>query len=156
MAQQPRLRKVETVTNRVIQGTYADFKIVKTRNVAQLIIEVPLEEAQSAIQMFGVPTPQKEQWVAVAALHEVSVESNSEDGRKAIVSSQMLCRSDKFGNFLREQMGMGEVQDTDESRAQGLRAILGITSRSELGKDQASLQAFYRIKGEYDQWAMQI
>ena len=142
------------MTNKIIQGTYADFKIVKTRNVAQMVVEIPLEEAQSAITMFGVPTPQKEQWVAVAALHEVSVTSNGEEGRKAIVSSQMLCRSYKFGFFLREQMGMTEVEDTDESRAQGLRTILGINSRSELGKDEGSLKAFYRIKGEFDQWVM--
>lgn len=144
------------MNNRVIQGTYADFKIVKTRNVAQLVIEVPLEQAQSAIQMFGVPTPQKEQWVAVAALHEVSVQTNGEEGRKAVISSQMICKSELFGKFLREEMGLGEVEDNDESRSQGLRTLLGIHSRSELGKDQASLQAFYRIKGEYDQWLMQI
>ena len=43
-------------TNKIIQGTYADFKIVKTRNVAQMINEIPLENAQEAINMFGVPT----------------------------------------------------------------------------------------------------
>ena len=43
-------------TNRVIQGTYADFKIVKTRNVAQMIIEIPLESAQEAINKY-LPKP---------------------------------------------------------------------------------------------------
>ena len=144
------------MTNRVVQGTYADFKIVKTRNVAQIIVEVPLEQAQSAIQMFGVPTPTREQWVAVAALHEVSVHTNGEEGQRAIVSAQMGCKSQMFGKFLREQMGILEVEDNDESRAESLRSILGITSRSELGKDKSTLEAFYRIKGEYDQWLMQI
>ena len=56
-------------TNRVMQGTYSDFKIIKSRNVAQVIIEIPLEIANDFISMFGVPRPDEEIWVAIAELN---------------------------------------------------------------------------------------
>jgi hypothetical protein len=52
----------------VISGTYSDFKIIRSRKVAQLIIEVPIEQAQALITALGLPNPAEETWVAVARL----------------------------------------------------------------------------------------
>lgn len=54
--------------NAVIDGTYSDFKLVKTRSVFQMVIEGPIERAAEAIAMFGVPQPGQEIHVAVARL----------------------------------------------------------------------------------------
>ena len=138
-------------TNRVIQGTYADFKIVKTRNVAQMIIEIPLETAQEAINIFGVPTPSLEQWVAVAVLHSNVVQKN-EDAVNAIKQAGMLCKSESFGRFLQTKFVSEVLPDQPESIADGLRKVLGIKSRTEFHENDDARIAFNRIKGEYDQW----
>jgi len=70
-------------TNRITKGTYSDFKIVKTRNVAQVIVEIPLEQAEEFVNMFGMPTPNMEKWVAVARLND-EVVSKNEDSTIAI------------------------------------------------------------------------
>lgn len=57
-----------------ISGTFADFKLVKTRGQAQLVVEIPIEQAQAALEVFGVPQPGKEVPVAVARLTETATE----------------------------------------------------------------------------------
>jgi len=52
-----------------IRASYADLKLVKTRQVAQLIFEVPIEDFDAAYEVLGgLPNPAKEQWFAIAAL----------------------------------------------------------------------------------------
>lgn len=52
-----------------MDGCYSDFRIVKTRSVAQLIVEIPIERAAEAVALFGVPQPGQEIHVAVARLN---------------------------------------------------------------------------------------
>ena len=140
------------MTNKVIAGTYADFKIVKTRNVAQFVVEIPLEQADAAIQMFGVPKTSVEQWVAIAALKETAVTKNQE-GAEMIKLAAMLCGNPEFGVFLRDNLRMAEININDsESVASGLRTALGIKSRTEFHDDDEARLAFTRLKGEYDKW----
>jgi len=142
------------MNEKIIRGTYADFKIVKTRGVAQFVVEIPIDHAQEAIQMCGVPTPEAEQWVAIAALHKTQVVEN-ETATKAIQQAGMLCKTPDFGVFLRDAVGIDGVQpDSPESIANGLRTVLGVQSRRDFHTDDAALDAFHRVKGEYDQWLM--
>lgn len=54
-----------------IKGTFSDFRAVKGRKVAQLIIEVPIEQADAALHALGgVPMPDNPKWVALARLNE--------------------------------------------------------------------------------------
>ena len=139
---------------KIIQGTYADFKIVKTRSVAQFVVEIPLEQADAAIQMFGLPKASVEQWVAIAALRKQAVVKNQE-GSDAIKLAAMLCNNPEFGLFMRDVIGMPEVDINDgESVATALRAALGIKSRTEFHADDDARLAFNRLKGEYDKWLM--
>jgi hypothetical protein len=58
----------------VIRGTYSDLKIVKTRRVFQVVIELPLEQFSHAMEVLGgAPLPDREVWVAVARLNEGSL-----------------------------------------------------------------------------------
>lgn len=142
------------MSNKVIQGTYADFKIVKTRNVAQFIIEVPLEHANSAINTFGLPDPAVEKWVAIAMLNTTYIERD-ETASRAIQVAGMLCKEASFGRFMRDKLGMAEIiPENSTSIANGLRTILGVQSRTEMYDQPETIQAFNRIKGEYDSWLM--
>jgi hypothetical protein len=138
-------------TNRITKGTYSDFKIVKTRNVAQIIVEIPLEQAEEFVNMFGMPTPNMEKWVAVARLNDEVVNKN-EDSTIAIQKCGMLCKEERFGMFLKNAKNMQEVNPFEsDSIANSLRAILGIKSRTEL-HDPINLLAWNRLLSEYENW----
>lgn len=52
-----------------IKGQFADFKIIKTRKLAQLIIEIPIEQADAALATLGgIPRSDNERWIALARL----------------------------------------------------------------------------------------
>lgn len=137
-----------------MEGTYSDFKLVKTRSVAQIVIEIPLERASSWVEMFGLPTPNMEQWVAIAALRQQSI-VKSDESNQAVKVAGMLCNSSEFGVFLRDIVGLPEVEpDKPETIADALRTILGIKSRTEFHTNEQAMNAFYRVKGEYESWQM--
>lgn len=57
------------MSDAVTAGSFADFKLVKTRKVAQFVIEFPLERADEALELLGgLPRPDREVWVAIARL----------------------------------------------------------------------------------------
>lgn len=141
-------------TNKIIQGTYSDYKIVKSRSVAQIIVEIPLETAESFVQMFGMPLPSKEKWVALAMLNERVINKN-DDIAFAIQKCGILCKDKRFGKFLQEEKKMHEVNPDDEnSIASALKTILGIRSRTEL-HNQESLLAWNRLLSEYESHLIQ-
>jgi len=92
-------------SNRITKGTYSDFRIVRSRNIAQVIVEIPLEKAEEFVAMFGMPTPHTEKWVAVAGLNEEVINKN-EEVTKCIQKAGMLCKEEKFGTFLKEHKKM--------------------------------------------------
>lgn len=53
-----------------IRATYSDLKFLKTRKVAQVVLELPIEQAGEFVSLFGAPDPSRETWVAVALLSE--------------------------------------------------------------------------------------
>lgn len=139
---------------RVCSGTYADFKIVKTRNVAQVIIEIPLEQGNDFVTRFGLPDPHIEKWVAIALMKANTIQHDP-SASSAIQAAGILCKEPKFGEFLRDQIGLPEVRpDQEPSIVDGLRTILGIKSRTEMHENSEAVKAFNRIKGEYDSWRM--
>ncbi len=51
------------------QACYADWRLIKTRKVVQIILEVPTEDADLAYQVLGgMPNFAESKWVGVAAL----------------------------------------------------------------------------------------
>lgn len=142
------------MTNSVMEGTYSDFKLVKTRSVAQIIVEIPIERASRWVEMFGLPTPNMEQWVAIAALRQSAI-VKSDESTQAVKVAGMLCNNPEFGVFLRDVVGLSEVlPDNADSIANALRTILGIHSRTEFHTNEEAMTAFYRVKGEYESWLM--
>lgn len=55
-------------------ATYSDWKVIKTRQVVQIILEVPLKAAGHAYNVLGgMPDFENEGWVAVARLEKKDV-----------------------------------------------------------------------------------
>lgn len=52
-------------------ASYADWKIVKTRRVVQVIFEIPLEAAGHAHNVLGgMPDPEAETWFGIARMEK--------------------------------------------------------------------------------------
>tara|TARA_R100000231_G_scaffold65528_1_gene52727 strand:+ start:65 stop:487 length:423 start_codon:yes stop_codon:yes gene_type:complete len=131
----------------VIRGTYADFKLVKTRSVVQMIIEIPIEEATKVTNNFGIPTPSEEKWVAVALLDNRKVEVNTR-ASKAIQQAGILGSDIAFGTWLKTKVP--EVNPNhSETIVNGIRAITGVKSRSEFTSNDTALKIWERLYDEY-------
>jgi predicted metalloenzyme YecM len=47
----------------VTQGTFADFRLIKGRKVCQIVIEVPIEQADQALAALGgLPQPMQQRY----------------------------------------------------------------------------------------------
>jgi hypothetical protein len=58
----------------VLQATYSDIKIIKTRKVLQISVEVPLEHFDLAMMVLGgAPMPDKETWLGIVRLDKAVV-----------------------------------------------------------------------------------
>jgi len=53
----------------VISGSFADYRLVKSRSVLQVIVEIPIEQQGAAFAALGYPLPGTEIPVAVARLN---------------------------------------------------------------------------------------
>ena len=47
------------MTQAAFKATYSDLRFVKSRKVAQIVLELPLEQADGFIQAFGTPNPRQ-------------------------------------------------------------------------------------------------
>ena len=141
-------------TNRIMKGTYSDYKLIKTRGVISVSVEFPIEQAEEFVRMFGMPKPDTEKWVAIAGLNEEVIHRN-EDVVRTIQQAGMLCKEINFGRFLKNQKNMLDViPEKEDTIAKGLRAILGIQSRTDFHNDNNALIAFNRLKSEYETWTI--
>ena len=141
-------------TNRIMKGTYSDYKLIKTRGVISVSVEFPIEQAEEFVRMFGMPKPDTEKWVAIAGLNEKVIHRN-EDVVRTIQQAGMLCKEINFGRFLKNQKNMLDViPEKEDTIAKGLRAILGIQSRTDFHNDNNALIAFNRLKSEYETWTI--
>jgi len=65
------------MADEALRGTYSDFKLVKTRSVVQVIIEMPITDAKKIVEFMGMPNPAEEQWVALALLKKPGTDEKS-------------------------------------------------------------------------------
>lgn len=123
--------------NAVIDGVYADFKFVKTRGVAQVVVEIPLERAATFVEMFGVPNPSEETWVAVARMRaqpkpEKPKERQRWEDMRPSAAAALACKSKRFQEFITERVHGDPFEITEHEADQYLKSELGIASKTEL------------------------
>lgn len=134
--------------NAVIAGTFSDFKIVKSRRAAQIIVEVPLERAEAAISILGMPRPEAERWVAIAPLafnpSQPPTALGTDEGQRAVTAAVLRCKEPDFQRFL---LGPGDW--TEDDAAQALYERLDITSRREIGTKPGVLARWKALSGAF-------
>ena len=136
-----------------VLATFSDFKIVKGRKVAQLILEVPLEGAQAAlVALGGVPQPDSAQWVGIAPVDPDAAQKPAEKrkGGKLAQRAGILCGEPAFIRFLHERYQVSP--STPENAAGYSRAYCGVESRSELDHNEEAATLFAVITDNYRDW----
>lgn len=70
-----------------VKASYSDFKILKTRSVFQIVLEAPIEDAESFVTAFGLPLPGRERPVALALLNSTMPPVAEDSGTAAADTS---------------------------------------------------------------------
>lgn len=135
-------------------GTYSDLRFIKSRKVAQVVIELPIEQANRFLQAFGAPNPTAECWVAIARLNnapeEEAVEQQPEkprrqwDALRPSARAGILCGETAFAAFLKCK--------TKDEAADRLRKHCGVKSRSEFDEDETALMKFEMVERDFQRW----
>lgn len=137
------------MTEAVIKGTYSDFKLIKTRNVVQMIIEVPIEQAQQITTKFGMPQPHEEKWVAVALLKTEPILINN-DASRAIQQAGVLGQDIAFGTWLSHtRTDVSVTPNNIASIQQAIRVICGVTSRADFKNTPKALETWQKLYSAY-------
>lgn len=141
------------------QGTYSDFRLVKGRKVAQIVVEVPIEAADHALEVLGgVPRPDAERHVAVARLqippgatgaaigsaaadHPPPPERSAAPGGAYAKRAGILCNDPKFQAW----MGTPDAEQT----AERLRLQTGVHSRRDYDHDPDARRRFLNLETSY-------
>lgn len=142
-----------------IRAAYSDWKLVRTRQVIQLVFEVPLAEADAAYEVIGgMPDPSKERWFAIAALQAEAPPANvikipdKRDWHNVQPAAQagIRCNEGIFISFLRETF----ANDWRESAnaAECVRRICGVQSRAELSTDRRARVMWHQLDQQFLAW----
>jgi len=141
------------VSASAFKATYSDWKLVRTRQVIQIVFEVPLADADSAYEILGgMPNSSKERWFGIAAINTSAAPKQKKDWRDLPPSQQSGIRCDDplFAHFLKEQRpdDWHEAQDP----AACVRLICGVESRSELGTNHKARVIWHQIDEQFQAW----
>jgi hypothetical protein len=145
------------------QATFASFRLVQGRKVAQLIFELPIEAADNALSVLGgVPNPEQTRWVGIARIDPKATKPklSGKDLWRASSECAMLCKEPKFWDFLNdnwwyfsEAPNAMEAAAVDEKTAtNAVRRLLGCDSRSSLDSDPDMARKWGAMKLQYEEW----
>lgn len=154
-----------------IQGDYVDLKFIRTRKVAQIVIEIPMEQASTFMTAFGAPRPDGNVPVALARLDvkagkdepgmpfdvmAKAGEAIATGARKRSRAQEagILCGDARFRRFMSEEIEPTEgiaIFDLDMA-ADAVRRHCGVTSRSRLDTNPAAAQIWDRLADRYYAW----
>jgi hypothetical protein len=145
------------------RATYSDFKLVKTRKVVQIVLEVPVEQANTVLDVLGgMPDPSRETWVGVAPLRHDAAQPQpadqprpagaKRDWRDLPPSQQAAIRIGEpaFAVYLRENHA-DEWHETGDADA-CLKMILRIDSKTELKTDPKRMMLWRQLDDHYQAW----
>lgn len=159
-----------------VLATFADCKFIRTRSTMQLVLELPIEQADEALKVLGgVPQPGTERWVGVALApkerksildspeHKAEQASRNEAFKTSVeaiekqhrpfqslkLSQQagVRCNDQQFQDYI---WAMSDAQVEIEETATTLcKKYLGVTSRSELDTNDLAGAKWKKLEADY-------
>lgn len=159
----------------VLSGSYAGFRLVKTRRVVVVEVEVPIEALQRVLDVLGTPDPASETPVAIARLQETAAPPSSQaaEGASRPPSSKpdggaarprtwidltraqqagIRCGEERFFAFLRHKDLM-KLQKAEHDPAEFVRQHCGVSTRAHLDTDSIAAAMWDTLDAEYRRFA---
>jgi hypothetical protein len=137
------------VTQAAFKATYSDLRFVKSRKVAQIVLELPIEQADSFIKAFGSPNPASETWCAIARLvssdpPKQDKPHKSWDQLRLSQQAAIRCSDELYRHWL--------CVDDEESAKVQVRKACEVDSRAELDTDEAAANRWQTMEEEFATW----
>lgn len=164
------------------QATFTDWRLVKGRKVVQVVLEIPIEQADQAYQVLGgMPDPGSSVWCAVARLKqesevmptattaiprttETAPASTSEPSARApkafremsyAQQAGILCSDKKFWRFLSEEYcDVNEAIQTEDEAVLVIRGICLVDSRRDIVPGSVAARAWRELVDHYRVWEL--
>lgn len=142
-----------------IKGTFSDFRVVRGRKIAQLVVEVPIEQADEALRALGgVPVAANERWVAVARLDpQIASQRPLQEPARAIEKPRrsfgelplaqqaaIRCQDGKFQQFL----GVASAEEA----AVCVRDECRVGSRADIESAPYASQRWHEIERDFSEY----
>jgi hypothetical protein len=141
-----------------IKATFSDFKLIRTRKLCQLVLEIPIEEADNALATLGgIPQPQSDRWVAVARLNGAAKpepepkEKRRWEDLKLSMQAGIRCEEKAFQKYMRSGESFFNVKDS-ESAAGAVKLYCGVDSRSGLNDNPTAAKLWKDLDRSYQAW----
>lgn len=143
------------------RAAYSDWRLVKTRQVVQIVFEVPLADADAAYDVVGgMPNPANETWFGIAPLKATAIatsvvaqlEKPKRDWQAVPKPQQAGIRINEatFAAYLREEHAH-DWRESGEADA-CIKFMCGIHSKRDLATDQRAGALWFQIDSGYQAW----
>jgi hypothetical protein len=152
-------------------ATFCGMRTVASRKVAQITMEVPIEQMATVLATLGPPSGVDPQWVAIALLDKKAAAQSQ--GAQAPVPSKsspvntrekrsfrelpysqqaaLKCEDRAFRRFL-EETHRSVYGATDGNAAEIVRYICKVKSRSEFDADPEAAGRWEELRDRFDAW----
>lgn len=134
-----------------IQGDYTDLRFIKSRKVAVISVEIPIEAANAFVLSFGTPSPASGIPVALARMQttkEVVTPTRQPRRMQELPFAQqaaLLCDRPAFARFVQERY-------KESNAVEFLRFFCGVNSRSDIKPDTEAAARFLDLSNEFETW----
>ena len=134
------------------KAEFVDLKLVKTRKVCQLTLELPIEQADKALEALGgLPRPDLSVWVAVALLSKKAAEEAGKPKKRhwheipLAEQAGIRCADPKFQDWLKSvyfgiwpECDNEKILNKEEATAKAVKTFCYVKSRSEITPEAKS------------------
>lgn len=153
------------------RAVYADWKLIKTRGQVQIVLELPIEQADAAYEVLGgMPVAGKERWFGIAAIRNPEAIPGASDPQpdpasqprpdrvkrdwRDIKPSQQAgirCDDAIFRVFLQNER-YDDFIASDFDPAECVRIICGVSSRSLLNTEHRARVIWKQLDDQFEAW----
>lgn len=153
------------------KAVYADWKLIKTRSVVQVVFELPVEQADQAYEVLGgMPVAAKERWFGVAAIRNPEASPGASVAQPDPVGeprpdrvkrswrdlqpaqqAAIRCEDASFGAFLMDEHA-DDLKEAGGQWVECVRMICGVKSRAELNTNQKARVIWHQLNDQFEAW----
>jgi hypothetical protein len=137
------------------QGTYSDIKLIRSRKVAVVCVEIPIEAATAFVAAFGMPDPASETWVALARIE--NMQDDTPKPKRAFADlplpqqAALACQREAFQRFAAESGWVG-LEISEAGAAEFVREHCGVESRADLNATPAAARSWTQLYHDFQLW----